>query len=214
MSVVIKPSEIEQNCMRIIAEELAEQGISLSPETEAVVKRVIHTTADFDYASNPTFTEGAVSKGIAALASGCGIVTDTNMAKAGIRRRTLENFGGTLRCFMADKDVAEEAKRRGITRASASMEHAARLEKETGKGAGDTHVVYPGDDGSVCSGMRLEAQRQGLEDWELIRLLQKKDPAKCDAIIRRVFRKFDDFTPDPVAIRKARAALLKALEAE
>lgn len=80
--------------------------------------------------------------------------------------------------------------------------------------AGDTHVVYPGDDGSVCSGMRLEAQRQGLEDWELIRLLQKKDPAKCAAIIRRVFRKFDDFTPDPVAIRKARAALLKALEAE
>ena len=71
MSVVIKPSEIEQNSMRIIAEELAERGISLSPETEAVVKRVIHTTADFDYASNLTFTEGAVSKGIAALASGC-----------------------------------------------------------------------------------------------------------------------------------------------
>ena len=127
MSVVIKPSEIEQNSMRIIAEELAEQGISLSPETEAVVKRVIHTTADFDYASNLTFTEGAVSKGIAALASGCGIVTDTNMAKAGISKPALGKVGGAVHCYMADPNVAAAAKESGTTRAVMAMGYARTL---------------------------------------------------------------------------------------
>ncbi len=127
MSVVIKPSEIEQNSMRIIAEELAEQGISLSSETEAVVKRVIHTTADFDYASNLTFTEGAVSKGIAALASGCGIVTDTNMAKAGISKPALGKVGGAVHCYMADPNVAAAAKESGTTRAVMAMGYARTL---------------------------------------------------------------------------------------
>ena len=127
MSVVIKPSEIEQNSMRIIAEELAERGISLSPETEAVVKRVIHTTADFDYASNLTFTEGAVSKGIAALASGCGIVTDTNMAKAGISKPALGKVGGAVHCYMADPNVAAAAKESGTTRAVMAMGYARSL---------------------------------------------------------------------------------------
>ena len=127
MSVVIKPSEIEQNSMRIIAEELAERGISLSPETEAVVKRVIHTTADFDYASNLTFTEGAVSKGIAALASGCGIVTNTNMAKAGISKPALGKVGGAVHCYMADPNVAAAAKESGTTRAVMAMGYARTL---------------------------------------------------------------------------------------
>lgn len=127
MSVVIKPSEIEQNSMWIIAEELAERGISLSPETEAVVKRVIHTTADFDYASNLTFTEGAVSKGIAALASGCGIVTDTNMAKAGISKPALGKVGGAVHCYMADPNVAAAAKESGTTRAVMAMDYARSL---------------------------------------------------------------------------------------
>ena len=76
---------------------------------------------------------------------------------------------------------------------------------------GDTHLVYPGRDGTVWSSCRLEAQREGMEDWELIRQLMKKDPVKCRKIIRTVFRAFNDFTPEPAAIRKARKALLKEL---
>ena len=77
---------------------------------------------------------------------------------------------------------------------------------------GDTHISYPGPDGTVWGSMRLEAQREGMEDWELIRMLKKKDPAKCDAITKKVFRAFNDFTADPSAIRKARKALIDALE--
>jgi len=77
---------------------------------------------------------------------------------------------------------------------------------------GDSHIVYPGTDGSVWPSMRLEAQREGMEDWELIRMLKKKDAKKCDAITKKVFRAFNDFTPDPAAIRKARKALIEALE--
>ena len=131
----IKPADIESASMRIIREELAQRGKEIPEDLAPVVMRVIHATADFDFADNLRFSPGAAEAGIRSLLEGSDVITDTNMAKAGIRRRTLENFGGTLRCFMADKDVAEEAKRRGITRASASMEHAARLEKETGKGA-------------------------------------------------------------------------------
>jgi precorrin-8X/cobalt-precorrin-8 methylmutase len=127
MSVVIKPSEIEQNSMRIIAEELAERGISLPPEHEAVVKRVIHTTADFDYATNLTFTADAVQKGVAALATGCGIVTDTNMAKAGISKPALGKVGGQVHCYMADPNVAAAAKEAGTTRAVMAMGYARTL---------------------------------------------------------------------------------------
>ena len=130
---IVKPEEIELRSMEIIRSELGERRFS--SWEEPVILRVIHATADFDFADNLRFSPGAAEAGIRSLLEGADVITDTNMAKAGIRRRTLENFGGTLRCFMADKDVAEEARRRGITRASASMEHAARLEKETGKGA-------------------------------------------------------------------------------
>ena len=77
---------------------------------------------------------------------------------------------------------------------------------------GDTHIVYPGPRGEIYPSLRLEAQREGLEDWELIRMLRKLAPRKCDPIIRQVFRTFADFTPDPKAIRQARSALLRALE--
>ena len=120
------PGDIERTSMAIIAAELAERGIVLPPENAAVVKRVIHTTADFDYAGNLRFTPGAAELGQAALKRGVPIVTDTNMAKAGISRPSLETFGCTLRCFMAEPEVARLARERGLTRAAVSMERAAQ----------------------------------------------------------------------------------------
>ena len=120
------PGDIERTSMSIIAAELAERGIVLPPEQEAVVKRVIHTTADFDYANNLRFTPGAAELGQAALKQGVPIVTDTNMAKAGISKPSLEAFGCTLHCFMAEPEVARLARERGLTRAAVSMERAAQ----------------------------------------------------------------------------------------
>ena len=127
MSEPMKPMEIEQRSFEIITELLGDRV--LDPENELVIKRVIHTTADFDYADNLTFSEHAVRKGIAALKGGCDIVTDTQMAKAGINKTILASLGGEVHCFMSDPDVAQEAKSRGVTRAFVSMEKAAALEK-------------------------------------------------------------------------------------
>ena len=127
MLEIIKPMEIEKRSFAIITELLGEK--QPSPENEAVVKRVIHTTADFDYADNLIFSEGAVAKGIEALRNGCDIVTDTKMALAGINKTILTKLGGTAHCFISDEDVAAEAKERGVTRALVSMEKAAKLEK-------------------------------------------------------------------------------------
>ncbi|MBQ9032297.1 MAG: precorrin-8X methylmutase [Parasporobacterium sp.] len=123
----IKPMEIEKRSFEIITQILGER--QLDPENEAVIKRAIHTTADFDYADNLVFSEHAVSKGIRALKEGCDIVTDTQMAKAGINKQILGSLGGEVHCFMSDPDVAAEAKERGITRAIVSMEKAALLPK-------------------------------------------------------------------------------------
>lgn len=125
MSEPMKPMEIEQRSFEIITELLGDRV--LDPENELVIKRVIHTTADFDYADNLTFSDHAVQKGIAALKSGCDIVTDTQMAKAGINKTILASLGGEVHCFMSDADVAAEAKERGVTRAIVSMEKAAQL---------------------------------------------------------------------------------------
>lgn len=123
----VRPADIERSSMRIISEELAQRGITLPQETAAVVKRVIHTTADFDYAGSLVFTPDAVGQGVRALSGGGVIVTDTNMARAGISKPGLEKLHGQAVCFMADADVAETARRRGTTRAVAAMEKAARL---------------------------------------------------------------------------------------
>lgn len=127
MSEPMKPMEIEQRSFEIITELLGNRV--LDPENELVIKRVIHTTADFDYADNLTFSDHAVRKGIAALKGGCDIVTDTQMAKAGINKTILASLGGEVHCFMSDPDVAQEARSRGVTRAFVSMEKAAALEK-------------------------------------------------------------------------------------
>ena len=120
------PADIERESMRIIAAELAQLGIVLSPETAAVVKRVIHTTADFDYAQNLRFTDHAVERAAEAFRAGAVVVTDTNMAKSGVSRAALSKLGGGVYCFMADPDVALEAKAQGTTRAVVCMEKAAR----------------------------------------------------------------------------------------
>ena len=123
----VLPEEIEKRSFEIITRELG--NISLDPAEEPVIKRVIHTTADFEYLENLKFSKDAVRIGIEALKKGAVIVTDTQMAKAGINKGTLEALGGEAFCFMADEDVAEAAKANGTTRATASMEKAAALDR-------------------------------------------------------------------------------------
>ena len=119
------PADIERTSLSIITAELDAMGLTPPPETAAVVKRVIHTTADFDYARNLRFTPGAVAAGVAALQAAAPIVTDTNMALSGITKPGLARLGGTALCYMADPDVAALAKENGTTRAVASMQRAA-----------------------------------------------------------------------------------------
>lgn len=119
------PADIERTSMSIIESELKERGIVLPPETQAVVKRVIHTTADFEYADTLRFTPEAVARGVQALRRGVPIVTDTNMAKAGISKPSLTKLGTQVYCFMAEEAVAEQARQNGTTRAVAAMRHAA-----------------------------------------------------------------------------------------
>ena len=120
------PADIERTSISIITRELDELGLNPPPETAAVVKRVIHTTADFDYAKNLRFTTGAVQAAVRALQRGAVIVTDTNMALAGISRPGLAKLGCEAVCYMADPAVAEAAKQAGTTRAVAAMHRAAR----------------------------------------------------------------------------------------
>lgn len=126
MFEIVKPNEIEKKSFEIITEEL--NGRSFPPEIEPIVKRVIHTSADFDYADNLVFTDGAVSRAMQALKSGAHIVTDTTMAMSGINKRTVAALGGEVHCFIGDEDVAREAKERGVTRSMVSMEKAAAME--------------------------------------------------------------------------------------
>ncbi|MEG0755720.1 MAG: precorrin-8X methylmutase [Oscillospiraceae bacterium] len=121
----VAPAEIEARSMELITAELGER--TFPAEQLPVIRRVIHTTADFDYADNLVFSPQAVARGVAAIKGGCTIVTDTQMAFSGVNKRVLERFGGKAVCFMSDADVAQEAKERGETRATVSMERAAQL---------------------------------------------------------------------------------------
>ena len=117
------PADIERTSMSIIEQELRDRGISLPAEIAPVVKRVIHTTADFEYVNTLRFTPDAVPLGAAAMRQGV-IVTDTNMACAGVSKPTLARLGGEAHCFMAEPTVAEEARRQETTRAAVSMARA------------------------------------------------------------------------------------------
>ena len=125
----VLPEEIEKRSFEIIAAELAERGITLPAEQDPVTRRVIHTSADFDYAETMTYSENAVEIAKNLIKNGADIVTDTNMALAGINKRALARHGGEAHCFMADEKVAALAKERGVTRATVSMEFAAQLNK-------------------------------------------------------------------------------------
>ncbi|MDY3918105.1 MAG: precorrin-8X methylmutase [Candidatus Limivivens sp.] len=123
----VLPREIETRSFEIITQELGDTP--LIPGTELIVKRCIHTSADFDYAKNLCFSEQAVEKALKALEKGACIVTDTQMAKAGINKKALARYGGEVYCFMSDEDVARTAKENGTTRATASMDKALSLGK-------------------------------------------------------------------------------------
>ena len=121
-----KPAEIERRSMEIIEKELGATP-RLSAEERTILKRVVHTTADFDYRENLKFSKDAVRTALSALQKGTVIITDTNMALAGINKAALSDLGCEAVCFMADEKVAKRAEAEGVTRAFAAMETAAEL---------------------------------------------------------------------------------------
>ena len=125
----VRPQDIEKRSFAIISKELEEKGIVLPKEQELVTKRAIHTSADFDYAKTMTYSDHAVEIAKKMIQNGADIVTDTNMALAGVNKKELAKYGGEAHCFMAEEEVAKIAKERGVTRAAVSMEKAAQIEK-------------------------------------------------------------------------------------
>lgn len=123
----VEPRDIERRSFEIITQELGER--KLDPEKELIIKRCIHTSADFDYADTLCFSEDVVKKALDDLRQGACIVTDTQMGRSGINKRALARYGGEVYCFISDEDVAETAKKNGTTRATASMDKAASLQK-------------------------------------------------------------------------------------
>ena len=125
---IVKPEEIEKRSMQIITEEL--NGRTWPEPQFSIVKRCIHTSADFDYADNLVFSEDAANIGIQAIRNGAHIVTDTKRAAAGINKKKLSAYGGQVHCFISNDDVVAEAKARGCTRATVCMERGAEVAKE------------------------------------------------------------------------------------
>ena len=125
----VLPEEIEKRSFAMISEELEKRQIVLPKETEMVTKRVIHTSADFEYAETMVYSPNAVEIAKELIKNGADIVTDTNMALAGINKKILARYGGEAHCFMAEEEVARIAKERQVTRATVSMEKAAQIKK-------------------------------------------------------------------------------------
>lgn len=124
---IVSPYEIEKRSFEIITEILGERTFPLMHAP--IIKRVIHTTADFEFADLIKISDGAVEKAIQALSNGCLIVTDTKMAASGISKKTLEQWGGKVLCLIDDEDIAKEAVKRNITRSAVCMEKYATLNK-------------------------------------------------------------------------------------
>lgn len=150
MTYILKPAEIEKRSFEIISEHLS--GRSFKPGEEDIIKRVIHTSADFEYADSLVFSDGAVQKALGALSRGAVIVTDTNMAFAGINKRVVAELGGEVKCFMSDKDVARQAKERGVTRAMVSMEKACGIDGELILAVGNAPTALIRIHELVCEG--------------------------------------------------------------
>ena len=122
----VLPADIERRSFEIIESELPHP---IDPALAPIIKRVVHTSADFDYVDNLCFSENVVEKALAAIRAGADIVTDTTMARSGINKTELAKHGGEAHCFIADEDVKAAAKANGTTRAVASMDKAAALGK-------------------------------------------------------------------------------------
>lgn len=120
---IVRPEEIEAKSFEMITEMLGDR--TFPPKQEGIIKRVIHTTADFDFADDLYFSDGVVEKAIEAIRSGSHVVTDTQMAAAGIRKASLARYGGRVISYMADETVAAEAKARQVTRSRVCMERGA-----------------------------------------------------------------------------------------
>ena len=153
----VLPKDIERRSFEIITEELGDT--QLIPGTEPIVKRCIHTSADFDYAKNLVFSKDAVQKALDAIRQGASIVTDTQMGKSGINKKRLAKYGGEVFCFMSDEDVAIQAKTNGTTRAVASMEKAEKLNKK---------LIYAIGNAPTALIHLYEQVEKGIVDPELI----------------------------------------------
>lgn len=125
----LQPMEIEKRSFEIISEELEKMHVCLPKEQEMITKRVIHTSADFEYVDTLMYSKDAVAIARKLIADGADIVTDTNMALSGINKKLLAGFGGQVHCFMADETVARIAKEKKTTRAAISMEMASKIKK-------------------------------------------------------------------------------------
>ena len=159
----VLPEEIEMRSFEIIEAELAERGITLPAEQDMITRRVIHTSADFDYAETMTYSENAVEIAKNLIKNGADIVTDTNMALAGINKKVLASFGGEAHCYMADAEVAAMAKERRTTRAAISMELAAKREKPVIFAVGNAPTaliqIYEMMQEQLASGIRHRGSR-------------------------------------------------------
>ena len=123
----VKPRDIERRSFEIITEELGDR--KLDPDKEMIIKRCIHTSADFDYADNLCFSDGVVQKAMDAIRNGACIVTDTKMAMSGINKTALATLGGEVYNFITDEDVIAQAKEQGLTRSAVCMDKAAKLDR-------------------------------------------------------------------------------------
>ncbi|MDX9963271.1 precorrin-8X methylmutase [Desulfobacter postgatei] len=121
----MNPHEIEAKSFAIIDAEAGPHNFA--PDEWKIVRRMIHTTADFEYMQMVRISNNAVAAGINAIRNGCTVITDTNMAKTGIRKDLLAGFGSRCECLMADPRVAEQATERGVTRARVAVEKAAHM---------------------------------------------------------------------------------------
>jgi precorrin-8X/cobalt-precorrin-8 methylmutase len=118
----MKPYEIEQLSFKMIDMEAGPHDFT--PVQWAIVRRMIHTSADFDYMKDIRIHPTAVAAGIKAIRAGGTIFTDTNMARTGIRQKELEGFGASTQCLMASEKISRVAAEKGITRAHAAVDAA------------------------------------------------------------------------------------------
>ena len=118
----MKPDEIERLSFQIIDQEAG--GHHFTGQQWAIVRRMIHTTADFEFKEMVRFHPQAVSAGIEAIRNGNMIITDTNMARVGIRKTEIETYGGRVKCYIGDPLIGKKATADGSTRAKAAVDAA------------------------------------------------------------------------------------------